>query len=109
MISPNDFKYYKKGQIVPRSICEAKSKIRRHVRFAMDVCVVGNKNIIAVKDSGDPTNAIMEIKVPGDPLIAFRDLFVDGNGFLPHVIRLVPFGRKSEPTIGVICSEISRF
>ena len=106
MISANDFKYYKKGQIVPRSICEAKSKIRRHVRFAMDVCVVGNKNIIAVKDSGERHNAIIEIKTRGNPDIAFRNLFVDGNGFLPNIIRLIPFG-KSEPIIEVISSEFS--
>ena len=108
MISPNDFKYYKKGQIVPRSICEAKSKIRRHARFAMDVCVVGNKNIIAVKDSGEKKNVIIDINVKGDPDITFKDLCVDGNGFLPIVIRLIPVG-KGEPTVRVICSEFKRF
>jgi hypothetical protein len=106
MISHNDFKYYKKGQIVPRSICEAKSKVRRHVRFAMDVCVVGNKNIIAVKDSGERQNAIMNIMAYGNPDIAFRNLFIEGNGFIPVIIRLFVMGKK-EPVIKIISDELN--
>lgn len=98
MIGKNDFKFYKKGSIVPRTIVDAKNKIRRKFRFDNDVYIVGNKQIFVCT----PSHYI--IKADGirnqDNIIFYKVDFINISGIQwKSPILLLNTGRKP---IGVI-------
>lgn len=57
MIGKHDYKFYKKGSIVPRHIIKAARKFRKDVRFYTDVFVIGNNTVIQV----NPAKYMVEI------------------------------------------------
>ncbi|WP_320725765.1 hypothetical protein [Enterobacter ludwigii] len=46
MIGKYDYKFYKKGSIVPQHIISTARRFRKNVRFYTDVFVIGNDTVI---------------------------------------------------------------
>lgn len=81
MIGKHDFKYFKKGSIVPKCVCNAKSRARRSFVFGADVWVVINSGRCEVYATDEHEFTVIQRYSPCSGLAHFKNLdFLNVSG-----------------------------